>query len=199
MADVIDDSAEAYANSFAQRAQSVTGKMTGFTADDSGNLKSTGKVSLGLDPEKLMNYQATFGQMASSMGVASETSLKLSQALTEIGADLASVKNLDFESVWNDMASGMVGMSRTLDKYGVNIRNVNLQEKLSELGIDAKVSKLGQEEKALLRVIILLQSTKYAWGDLADTINQPANQLRLLEATVRDVEVPIVQSIMNKR
>ena len=197
------DSAEAYANSFAQRAQSVTGKMTGFTADDSGNLKSTGKVSLGLDPEKLMNYQATFGQMASSMGVASETSLKLSQALTEIGADLASVKNLDFESVWNDMASGMVGMSRTLDKYGVNIRNVNLQEKLSELGIDAKVSKLGQEEKALLRVIILLQSTKYAWGDLADTINQPANQLRLLEAnfgnlarTIGSLFLPIVTKVL---
>lgn len=197
------DSAEAYANSFAQRAQSVTGKMTGFTSDDSGNLKSTGKVSLGLDPEKLMNYQATFGQMASSMGVASETSLKLSQALTEIGADLASVKNLDFESVWNDMASGMVGMSRTLDKYGVNIRNVNLQEKLSELGIDAKVSKLGQEEKALLRVIILLQSTKYAWGDLADTINQPANQLRLLEAnfgnlarTIGSLFLPIVTKVL---
>lgn len=197
------DSAEAYANSFAQRAQSVTGKMTGFTADDSGNLKATGQVSLGLDPEKLMNYQATFGQMASSMGVASETSLKLSQALTEIGADLASVKNLDFESVWNDMASGMVGMSRTLDKYGVNIRNVNLQEKLSELGIDAKVSKLGQEEKALLRVIILLQSTKYAWGDLADTINQPANQLRLLEAnfgnlarTIGSLFLPIVTKVL---
>lgn len=197
------DSAEAYANSFSQRAQSVTGKMTGFTADDSGNLKATGQISLGLDPEKLMNYQATFGQMASSMGVASETSLKLSQALTEIGADLASVKNLDFESVWNDMASGMVGMSRTLDKYGVNIRNVNLQEKLSELGIDAKVSKLGQEEKALLRVIILLQSTKYAWGDLADTINQPANQLRLLEANfgnlaraIGSLFLPIVTKVL---
>ena len=197
------DSAEAYANSFSQRAQSVTGKMTGFTADDSGNLKSTGQVSLGLDPEKLMNYQATFGQMASSMGVASETSLKLSQALTEIGADLASVKNLDFENVWNDMASGMVGMSRTLDKYGVNIRNVNMQEKLSELGINAKISSLGQEEKALLRVIILLQSTKYAWGDLADTINQPANQLRLLEAnfgnlarTIGSLFLPIVTKVL---
>lgn len=98
-----------------------------------------------------------------------------------MAADLASVKNLDFESVWNDMASGMVGMSRTLDKYGVNIRNVNLQEKLSELGIDAKVSKLGQEEKALLRVIILLQSTKYAWGDLCryyQSTSKPAPFIR---------------------
>lgn len=197
------ESAEAYAKSFSERAKALTGKMTGFQPDAYGNLIATGMPSLGLDPEKLMNYQATFGQMASSMGVASETALKLSNALTMIGADLASVKNLKFEDVWQDMASGMVGMSRTLDKYGVNIRNVNLQEKLYELGIDAKIAKLGQQDKALLRTIILLQSTKYAWGDMASTIGQPANQLRLLQAnfanlarTIGNLLLPIVSKVL---
>lgn len=197
------ESAEAYAKSFSERAKALTGKMTGFQPDTYGNLIATGVPSLGLDPKKLMNYQATFGQMASSMGVASETALKLSNALTMIGADLASVKNLKFEDVWQDMASGMVGMSRTLDKYGVNIRNVNLQEKLYELGIDAKIAKLGQQDKALLRTIILLQSTKYAWGDMADTIGQPANQLRLLQAnfanlarTIGNLLLPIVSKVL---
>ena len=197
------DSAEAYAKSFTQRAQELTGKMSGFVADDNGNLVSTGMPSLGIDPERLMNYQATFGQMASSMGVASETSLKLSNALTMIGADLASVRNLKFEDVWNDMASGMVGMSRTLDKYGVNIRNVNMQEKLNELGIKAKISALNQQDKALLRTIILLDSTRYAWGDLSNTLGQPANQLRLLQSnfenlarTVGSIFLPIVTSIL---
>ena len=197
------ESAEAYAKSFSERSKALTGKMTGFQPDAYGNLIATGMPSLGLDPEKLMNYQATFGQMASSMGVASETALKLSNALTMIGADLASVKNLKFEDVWQDMASGMVGMSRTLDKYGVNIRNVNLQEKLYELGIDAKIAKLGQQDKALLRTIILLQSTKYAWGDMADTIGQPANQLRLLQAnfanlarTIGNLLLPIVSKVL---
>lgn len=197
------ESAEAYAKSFSERAKALTGKMTGFQPDAYGNLIATGMPSLGLDPEKLMNYQVTFGQMASSMGVASETALKLSNALTMIGADLASVKNLKFEDVWQDMASGMVGMSRTLDKYGVNIRNVNLQEKLYELGIDTKIAKLGQQDKALLRTIILLQSTKYAWGDMADTIGQPANQLRLLQAnfanlarTIGNLLLPIVSKVL---
>ena len=197
------ESAEAYAKSFSERAKALTGKMTGFQPDAYGNLIATGMPSLGLDPEKLMNYQATFGQMASSMGVASETALKLSNALTMIGADLASVKNLKFEDVWQDMASGMVGMSRTVDKYGVNIRNVNLQAKLYELGIDAKIAKLGQQDKALLRTIILLQSTKYAWGDMADTIGQPANQLRLLQAnfanlarTIGNLLLPIVSKVL---
>lgn len=197
------NSAEAYYGSFTKRAEELTAKMSGFTVGKGGLLESTGAVSLGLDPSKLMNYQAMFGQMSSSMGVSSETALKLSQALTEIGADLASVKNLEFETVWNDMASGLAGMSRTLDKYGVNIRNANLQQKLMELGIDANITALNQNDKALLRAIILLENTKYAWGDLADTINQPANQLRLIQAnfenlsrTIGNLFLPLVKAVL---
>ena len=197
------ESAEAYYKSFSDRAKQLTSKMTGFSVKDDGTLQATGQPSLGIDPEKLMNYQATFGQMASSMGVTAETSLKLSQALTEIGGDLASVKNLDFDKVWNDMASGLAGMSRTLDKYGVNIRNVNLQQKLYELGIQANITALNQNDKALLRAIILLDSTKYAWGDLATTINQPANQLRLIESnfqnlsrTIGNLFLPAVSNVL---
>lgn len=197
------ESAEAFYNSFSERAKELTGKMTGFQPDAEGNLIATNMPALGLDPNKLMNYQATFGQMASSMGVTSENALKLSNALTMIGADLASVKNKKFEDVWNDMASGMVGMSRTLDKYGVNIRNVNLQEKLNELGIKAKINTLNQQDKALLRTIILLDSTKYAWGDMARTISQPANSLRLLQAnfanlarTLGNLFLPMVTKVL---
>ncbi|WP_312433550.1 hypothetical protein [Lacrimispora sp.] len=197
------DSAEAYANSFSERAKELTGKMSGFQADANGNLVSTGMPSLGIDPDMLMNYQATFGQMASSMDVASETALKLSNALTMIGADLASVRNMDFKDVWQNLASGMVGMSETVDKYGVNIREANLQQKLSELGIKAKISALSQQDKVLLRTIIILDSTKYAWGDLANTLGQPSNQLRLLQSnfanlgrTIGNLFLPIVAAVL---
>lgn len=196
-------SAEEYYNSFSSRAKELTSKMTGFSVNDDGTLTATGNASLGINPSQLMNYQAMFAQMSSSMGVASETSLKLSQALTEIGGDLASVKNMDFDKVWQDMASGLAGMSRTLDKYGINIRNVNLQQKLMELGIEADITALNQNDKALLRAIILLDSTRYAWGDLADTLNQPANQLRLLESnfsnlsrTIGNLFLPVVSKVL---
>lgn len=197
------ESAEAYYNSFSERAQELTTKMTGFNITESGMLKSDTGKSLGINPSQLMQYQAMFAQMSNSMGITAETSLKLSTALTEIGADLASVKNMDFDKVWTDMASGLAGMSRTLDKYGVNIRNVNLQQKLSELGIDANITALNQNDKALLRTIILLDSTRYAWGDLADTINQPANQLRMLKSnfsnlarTIGNIFLPIVAKVL---
>ena len=69
------------------------------------------------------------------------------------------------------MSSGLTGMSRALDKYGVNIRNANMQQELARLGIDANVSSMTQADKTILRTIILLNSSKYAWGDLASTIN----------------------------
>lgn len=164
-------SAEAYANSFQERAKQLSQKLTGFEVSDTGELARTNTASLGLDPEKTMQYQATFAQMASSMGDTSETALKLSNVLTMIGADLASVRNMDFEDVWQDMASGLTGMSRAMDKYGINIRNANMQQELYNLGINTSISNLSQADKTILRTIILLNNSKYAWADLSNTID----------------------------
>ena len=63
-------SSEAYYESFSSRAKELTSKMTGFNINDDGTLTATGNASLGINPTKLMNYQATFAQMSSSIGVA---------------------------------------------------------------------------------------------------------------------------------
>lgn len=196
-------SAGAYANSFQERAKQLSQKLTGFEVSDTGELTRTNTASLGLDPEKTMQYQATFAQMASSMGDTSETALKLSNVLTMIGADLASVRNMDFEDVWQDMASGLTGMSRAMDKYGINIRNANMQQELYNLGINTSISNLSQADKTILRTIILLNSSKYAWADLSNTINQPANQIRMLQAnfaslgrTIGSLFIPILQTVL---
>lgn len=196
-------SAEAYANSFQERAKQLSQKLTGFEISDTGELARTNTASLGLDPEKTMQYQATFAQMASSMGDTSETALKLSDALTMIGADLASVRNMDFEDVWQDMASGLTGMSRAMDKYGINIRNANMQQELYNLGINTSISNLSQADKTILRTIILLNNSKYAWADLSNTINQPANQIRMLQSnfaslgrTIGSLFIPILQTVL---
>jgi hypothetical protein len=196
-------SAEAYANSFQERAKQLSQKLTGFEISDTGELARTNTASLGLDPEKTMQYQATFAQMASSMGDTSETALKLSNALTMIGADLASVRNMDFKDVWQDMASGLTGMSRAMDKYGINIRNANMQQELYNLGINTSISNLSQADKTILRTIILLNNSKYAWADLSNTINQPANQIRMLQSnfaslgrTIGSLFIPILQTVL---
>lgn len=182
------NSAEGYANSFSKRARELTSKMSGYDISKSGILSEnkTGKT-LGMDAGMLLNYQATFAQISSSIGTTSEQALKLSNALTMIGADLASVKNEDFQKVYENLSSGLVGMSRAVDKYGANIRNANLQQKAQSLGIQESVAKMSQSDKALLRTIIILDSTRYAWADMAKTINLPANQLRIFRQNIISV------------
>lgn len=198
------DSAEAYADSFSQRARELTSKMSGFDVSDNAILTAnkTGK-SLGMDPSMLLNYQGQFAQLSSSMGTTSEQALKLSNALTMIGADLASVKNLDFKTVYENLSSGLVGMSRAVDKYGANIRVANLQQYASNLGLQTAVSKMDQASKAMLRTIVILDSTRYAWADMANTINMPANQLRILRANLvscaralGNIFMPVVAAVL---
>ena len=179
-----EDSAEAFYKSFTDTATTLTRKMTGFDISG-GQLTMTKGANLGLDPQTTLNYQTTFAQIASSMGVASDKAVMLSNVLTEIGADLASVKNMDFEEVWQNMASGLVGMSRAVDKFGINIRASAMNEKLMQLGIQATVKDLSQADKALLRTIMILDSSKYAWKDLAETLDSPANQIRMLTANLK--------------
>lgn len=198
------DSAEAYADSFSQRARELTAKMSGFDVSDNAILTAnkSGK-SLGMDPSMLLNYQGQFAQLSSSMGTTSEQALKLSNALTMIGADLASVKNLDFSTVYENLSSGLVGMSRAVDKYGANIRAANLQQYASNLGLQTAVSKMDQASKAMLRTIVILDSTRYAWADMANTINMPANQLRILRANLvscaralGNIFMPVIASVL---
>ena len=183
MSDAGESSAQAYYDSFVDTAKSLTKKMTGFDISG-GNLTMVKGSNLGLDPNTTLNYQTTFAQISSSMGVASDKAVILSNVLTEIGADLASVKNMNFDEVWQNMASGLVGMSRAVDKFGINIRTAAMNEKLADLGIQATVKDLSQADKALLRTIMILESSKYAWGDLADTLDTPANQIRMLTANL---------------
>ncbi len=198
------DSAEEYANSFSERARELTSKMSGYDISSEGLLSenTTGK-SLGMSPSLLLNYQATFAQISSSMGATSDQAEKLSKALTMIGADLASIRNEDFKKVYDNMTSGLVGMSRAVDKYGINIRNANLQQVASNLGIQTAVSKMDQASKAMLRTIVILDSSRHAWANLAITINSPANQARilrqnlaLLSQTIGSIFLPMVASVL---
>ena len=197
-------SAEEYANSFSKKARELTSKMSGFDISDTGILSAnkTGK-SLGMDPSLLLNAQATFAQISSSMGTTSEQATNLSDALTMLGADLASLRNEDFSKVYDNLTSGLTGMSRAVDKYGINIRVANLQQEAANLGIQTSVSNMSQADKVLLRTIVMLESSKGAWTDLSRTISLPANQMRIFKNNLAmisrllgNIFLPIVAKVL---
>lgn len=174
-------SAESYYEALKKGVMDASGKLSGVMANN-GRLGLFGGKNLGLNATDTLRYQTQFTQIADSMGVASQNADRLGQVLIRLGGDLGSLKDEDFDKVWKNLTSGMVGMSRTMDKYGVNIRNAALEQTLLDLGINASINDLGQEDKVLLRIITTLRGTQGAWGDLAETINSNANQLRMLQA-----------------
>lgn len=174
-------SAENYYEALKKGVMDASGKLSGIMANN-GRLGLFGGKNLGLNATDTLRYQTQFTQIADSMGVASENADRLGQVLIRLGGDLGSLKDEDYDKVWKNLTSGMVGMSRTMDKYGVNIRNAALEQTLLDLGINASINDLGQEDKVLLRIITTLRGTQGAWGDLAETINSNANGLRQLQA-----------------
>lgn len=183
MGDAGVKSAETFTEMYKKTSEDLLGKMTGYGINDEGHAFALGSASLGINPNDMLNYQAQFAQLTSSMGVASDYAEKLSRALIMLGGDLSSLKNMDFTETWGNLSSGLVGQARTVDKFGANIRNAAMQQKLLDLGIDESITKLGQEDKALLRTIIILEATRTGWGDLAGTLDRPMNQLRVLKAS----------------
>ena len=197
------ESAEAYADSFRTRALELTEKMSGFAIDAQGNATATGNKSLGLDPEMLVNYQAMYGQMANGLGLVSESASNASKALTMLGADWSSLRNIDFSTSYEKLASALAGQSRAVRSLGIDITQATLQQYAYAAGVNASVSEMDQAAKTQLRLIAILDQSRVAWGDMAKTLNTPANQFRLLQQnvaslarTIGSILLPILKIVL---
>lgn len=197
------DSAEAYAESFSARAKELTAKMSGYEIDIEGNAVYTGTKNLGMDPDKVLQYQATYAQVASSIGVAEESALNFSKALTMLGTDWASLRNLSFDTAWEKFASALAGQSRAVRSLGIDITMATLQEYAYKNGLTEAVSEMNQAEKAQLRLLAILDQSQVAFGDLANTMQSPANQLRMLQQNfsnlarvIGNIFLPIITKVL---
>lgn len=179
------DDAESYANSFEDRLTTLTGKMTGYKIGKDGDLLDTGTASLGLDITQITNFEAQIAQMTNSVGMMGEASIATSKAMTMLAGDMSSLTNMPLDTVMKNFSSGLSGAAMAVKKYGMDISVAALQETALGLGVKKNVSDMTQAEKEYLRVITMLQQSKVAWGDLAKTINSPANQFRMLKSNIK--------------
>lgn len=197
------NSAEEYANSFRSRFATLQKQMTGYDVNyDTGEALSSMTHNLGLDLTQVMNFNAAIVQITNSAGMLGETSINTSKALSMLAADWSSLANLDLETTMQNMQSGITGNSRVLYKYGLDTTKAGLAQTALAHGISANVTSMNQQEKMQLRVLTMLEQSKVAYGDLARTINQPANQLRMLEAgfkrlsmTIGSLFMPMIQKL----
>lgn len=197
------DSAEEYAQSFTDRMNELTRKMTGYKVGENGELTLSDSIGLALDPEAVMNYQSSIAAVTNSVGLLGENSVNVSKALTMLSADLSSLKNVELKTVMNNLQSGLIGQSRALYKYGIDITNATLQTYAYKFGLSKAVSEMTQGEKMQLRILAILDQSRVAWGDQANTLDSVANSYRSLKQQLSNLSriignlfLPIVRNVL---
>nr|DAE71701.1 MAG TPA: minor tail protein [Caudoviricetes sp.] len=137
---------------------------------------------LGVDPTKAMTYMATIQSLGTSFGLASDKAYVLSKNLTQLAYDEGSYWNKDVAETFTAMSSAISGEIEPIRRLGVDLSQARLQQELLALGFNKQVSSLSQADKAVLRYIAIMKQTANVQGNLAQTIQSPANQIKILKA-----------------
>ena len=156
----------------------------GKYAEEAQNYAEAVSEALGIDPGEFMRNQGVFNTIISGFGVASDKAYLMSKNLTQLGYDISSFFNISFENAMQKLQSGISGELEPLRRLGYDLSVARLQEEALALGIEKKVSAMTQAEKSQLRYYAIMTQVTTAQGDMARTLNAPANQLRVLQAQV---------------
>ncbi len=198
------DNADSYAESFSGRLNELFGKMSNVTLNiDTGTLQSNMSKNLGINLTQLTQYASNMAAVTNSMKMTGEATVAVSKAMSMLAVDMSSLKNTTLQEAMNSFSSGLIGQSRALYKYGIDITNATLQQYAYNLGIEKSITAMTQGEKAQLRMIAILDQSKVAWGDQAKTINTISNQFRMFKSNVSSVGtligqlfVPIISKVI---
>lgn len=154
----------------------------GNLSDEADTLISKMQGLLGVDPTKAMTYMATIQSLGTSFGLASDKAYVLSKNLTQLAYDEASYWNKNVAETFTAMSSAISGEIEPIRRLGIDLTQARLQQELLALGFNKQVSSLSQADKAVLRYIAIMKQTANVQGNLAQTIQSPANQIKILKA-----------------
>lgn len=175
-----------YAGTSEKITEEIREALGKTTAEWKGALQYAEEVSgaMGIDTEEWMEAQGIFMTLATGFGVASSRAAVMSKNLTQLSYDLASFYNMDVDTAFLKLKSGLAGELEPLRAIGYDLSQAKLEATALELGIDKAVSAMTQAEKAELRYYAIMTQVTQTHGDMARTLDDPANQLRVLKAEV---------------
>lgn len=173
-------------NSYYEAANLFGVSMKGLTGEASTFINKM-ETLLGIDPTEAMNNMSTIQGLTTSFGMASDKAYVLSKNLTQLGYDLASLKNIPVAESFTKIQAAISGELEPIRRLGVDLSQARLQQELLNLGYSQSVSTLSQADKAVLRYIAIMKQTTDAQGDFARTLSSPANMIRILQAQLNSL------------
>lgn len=175
----------------------------GDYADEAVRFGETVSGALGIDQGTLLENMGLFQNLSTSFGVSADNAYILSKNMAQLAYDFASFHNLDLEESFLKFQSALAGELEPIRRVGVDISNARLQQELYDLGLKQSISTLGRADKAVLTYIAIMKQSANEMGDMARTIQSPANMLRVLgnQATITGRQIgalfiPALQEIL---
>ncbi len=170
-------------NSYIENLNLFTASLGNYAGEAKKYAEQVGEI-MGIDPGEFMRHQGIFMTLTEGFGVASDRAYIMSKNLTQLGYDLSSFFNISFADSMQKLASGISGELEPLRRLGYDLSEAKLKAVALSLGIDKSFNSMTQAEKAQLRYYTIMKQVTVAQGDMARTLNAPANQLRILQAQV---------------
>lgn len=168
-------------NEYVENLNLFNASMGQFASEAQKYAEHVGEV-IGIDPGEWMRNQGIFMTLATGFGIVSDRAYIMSQNLTQLGYDLSSFFNISYEDSMQKLQSGISGELEPLRRLGYDLSQARLEAVALSLGIDQTFASMTQAEKAQLRYYAIMTQVTTAQGDMARTLDAPANQLRILQA-----------------
>jgi hypothetical protein len=144
---------------------------------------------LGLNSYEVRRSIATFNQMFVSMGLGEKAAFEMSKGLVLLANDMASFFNLKPEEAFDKLRAGITGEAEPLKRLGILIDENTIKQEAYNRGLVRAGGELSQIQKVQARYLAIMRQTSNAQGDLARTIDSPANQLRVLRSQLEETAI----------
>lgn len=175
----------------------------GKYAEEAQNYAQKVADVMGIDPSEWMRNQAIFQTLLTGFGVVSDRATIMSKNLTQLGYDISSFFNITYEDAMQKLQSGISGELEPLRRLGYDLSQARLEAIALSLGIDKSVTSMTQAEKSQLRYYAIMTQVTTAQGDMARTLEAPANQMRIFSASVTqaaralgNILIPVMNAVL---
>ena len=156
----------------------------------------TSITSMGLSQQSALDSAALYGDMATGMGLSQKKASEMAMSLTQLGADLASFKNISNDVAQTALKSIFTGETESLKNLGVVMTQTNLEQYAYSRGIRKKMKNMSEAEKIQLRYNYVMSQTKNAQGDFIRTGGGASNQMRMFQENMKELGVTFGQYIL---
>ena len=178
-----------------------------FGTEGSKKIESWAKQAqnqFGLTELQAKEYASTLGAMMKSNGMTDDQIYEMSTDLAGLAADMASFYNMDFDTAFSKIQSGITGMTLPLRQLGIDMTESSVAAFAMSAGFEKSYKDMNEAEQMMVRYQYLMKMTSDAQGDFARTSDSYANSQRrmatnidTLKAQLGDALLPIATAVSN--